>query len=128
MDNRIFLVALGGAIGSVTRLHLADWSQRATAMSFPLGTLLVNATGCFLIGYLNAALLGRWSVPEPWRAAVFAGLLGGFTTFSAFGWDTAAHLHQGRWTTAAANVVLTNGLCLALVISGYRLGRFWPGG
>ena len=113
-------VAIGGALGSVTRYvavnGLAAWLGRA----FPYGTLTVNVVGSFLMGVALALLVQRGWLGEPWRAALMAGVLGGFTTFSAFAGETLV-LAQQRPAAALLNIGLHLGLWLAAVWLGARV-------
>ena len=113
------LVALGGAIGSVARALAGAWIP---AGRLPWATILVNVTGSFLIGWLMARfpLTG-----ENIRLHSFAviGVGGGFTTFSAFSWQTFEQMQKGQWGLAAANAFLSVALCLIATWLGWRLGR-----
>lgn len=113
-------VAIGGALGSVTRYvavnGLAAWLGRA----FPYGTLTVNVVGSFLMGVALALLVQRGWLGEPWRAALMAGVLGGFTTFSAFAGETLL-LAQQRPAAALLNIGLHLALCLLAVWAGLRV-------
>lgn len=113
-------IAAGGALGSVLRA-LAGW---ALADRAPLATLIVNLAGSLLIGWLMARLAG-WEPAVAARAQAFlvVGFCGGFTTFSAFSWQTLEQMQQGAWGAAALNVLLSVLLCLAAVWLGFRLGR-----
>jgi CrcB protein len=121
----VLLVALGGAAGAVLRYLVA---RAVGAAAFPWATLCVNVVGCFGIG-LGLAWLQRASAAgavAPERAAdlrlfVVVGLLGGLTTFSAFGQETVALLRSGALGSAAASIVLNLGLGLAAVVLGARL-------
>jgi CrcB protein len=108
------LVALGGSIGSVGRYFAVSAFSRY-APGFPFGTLAVNVVGCFLMG-----VLGGWTEDRALRAALGVGVLGGFTTFSAFGGDTLA-LAQSSFRLAALNVAANVGLGLAAVWAGRSL-------
>lgn len=117
------LVGLGGAAGSIARylLSLATM-QVATPEKFPLGTFVVNLLGCLAAGVLMG-LFERypgWLTPDL-RALLFAGVLGGFTTFSAFGLETAQLLRRGDWLVASGYVGGSVLLGLALVLLGLRL-------
>lgn len=125
--TKLLLIAAGGAAGAVLRYLVAGWGQSLTAGSFPLGTLLVNVAGCFLIGLLGAMFAGPIVVREEYRLAVLIGLLGGFTTYSTFGWETFSLLNDGQRWAAIVNVVLSTGLGLAAVWIGYRLAERWQG-
>jgi CrcB protein len=115
-------IAVGGACGSVLRHAAQIGVQRAVGHPFPVGTLLVNVVGCLLIGVV-AALAGPLAWREEHRLAVMTGVLGGFTTFSAFGLETISLVDHGRLPLAIANVVLSVALGLLAVYLGLRLGE-----
>lgn len=119
---RVFLIAMGGAVGAMLRYALSGVAQRWGGGTFPVGTLVVNTVGCLLAGGLAAVFAGPHLVREEYRLGILIGLLGGFTTFSTFGWETMALAGDGQWRTAAINVVLNNGLGLAAAWAGYRVG------
>lgn len=125
---KILLIAGGGALGSVSRYLLAGWVQRWSEGAFPVGTLAVNLLGCFVLGLAAALLMGPAIVREEYRMAFTIGFLGGFTTFSTFGYETFALLNDRQWKTAALNVLLSNGLGILGVWVGYRLGEKGWGG
>ena len=110
-------VALGGALGASAR-YGAGLALRGDG-ALPRHTLIVNVTGCFAFGLLGAALGDRMS--EEARLLVFTGVLGGYTTFSAFSGETFALLRTAPWT-AASYVALSVGLGLLAVAAGERLG------
>ncbi|HOB73037.1 MAG TPA: fluoride efflux transporter CrcB [Phycisphaerae bacterium] len=124
---RLALVALGGGFGSVLRYVLAGWCQRFTGGAFPVGTLVVNVLGCLAIGVLKAAFSGSLLIREEYQIALTIGVLGGFTTFSTFGWETFAQVNEGAWIRAGLNVVLNVVLGFAAVLIGYRLAQKWFG-
>ena len=124
MMLKIFLIALAGAAGTLARYGTSTVLIRATERSgFPLGTLAVNLIGCFLIGYLNGLFLERLLVRPEYRLMLLVGFLGGFTTFSTFGWETTAMLREGQYARAAFNLLVSNGVGVVLVVLGYGLGR-----
>lgn len=113
-------VAVGGALGSMARhaVYLATPAQR-----FPLATVVVNLSGCFIAGLLVGLLASRRiDLPDQWRDFVFVGLLGGFTTFSTFGLDTFLLARTQSPGYAAINVGLQVVGGLFAVWLGYRLG------
>ena len=121
----ISLVALGGAIGSVSRYLLGVWIQSASqSVDFPFGTLTVNLVGCFVIGLLSQLAESRGVFTPETRGLVFIGLLGGFTTFSSFGNDTINLFRDGETANALVNVGANVILGLALVWLG-RTVAFW---
>jgi fluoride exporter len=121
---RILLVALGGMIGTLARYGTGVALRGAYERSgFPFATLAVNLAGCFAIGLLHGMFAERWPIREEYRIALVVGVLGGFTTFSSFGWDTAEMLREGQLLRAGANVIVQNVLGIALVFLGYALAR-----
>lgn len=104
----ILLVALGGALGSVARFKMSGWVLHHTVdWRFPAGTFAVNVAGCLVAGIL-AGLAERQELLSPeTRLFLFTGILGGFTTFSAFGLETMFLLKRGELLVAGANIVLS---------------------
>jgi CrcB protein len=120
---RLLLIALGGAVGSLARYGTGTLLLRATEKTlFPWGTVAVNLIGCLVIGYLNGLLDDRLVRPEL-RFLLVIGFLGGYTTFSAFGWETAAMLRQGEYARAVGYVLANNVLGVLLVVVGYGMSR-----
>lgn len=104
----LLLVALGGAIGSVSRFKLSGWVLHHTIdWRFPAGTFVVNVAGCLVAGILAALAEKHHFFDANVRLLIFTGFLGGFTTFSAFGLETMNLLKRGDVAVAAANVVLS---------------------
>ena len=124
---RILLVGLAGLGGTLCRYWLSGVVVRRYGEAFPLGTLAVNLLGCFAAGLLFHFMQERQAFSETARAAVFVGLLGGFTTFSAYGLQTFTLLRDGRVGFAALNVVASNLLGLLLVFAGYAAGKLLGG-
>lgn len=118
----VLLVGSGGFIGAVLRYGLAGLVQnRASLATFPHGTLAVNLIGCFLIGSLAGLVDTRQLFSPEFRIFALIGLLGGFTTFSTFGYEAFVMLRAGEYVRSASYVVLHVVLGLALVWSGYLL-------
>lgn len=123
------LVALGGAMGSVARYRLSTWVMHHTAdWRFPLGTFVVNVLGCALVGLLAGWALRDEGLTPEWRLLLFTGVMGGFTTFSAFGLETFALLRRGDYWVAGGNVVLSCVVGLLALYGGFTLlaGRSAP--
>ena len=121
----VFYVALGGALGSVSRYLLGTWTQSLSkSIDFPYGTLAVNLIGCFVIGFLSQLAEARGVFTPESRAFVFVGILGGFTTFSSFGNDTINLLRDGETVNALANIGANVIFGLALVWLG-RTVAYW---
>jgi CrcB protein len=119
----LFWIACGGGAGALLRYLVSLGCQRLAGGVFPVGTLAVNVIGCLLIGFLGALLSGPLLVRDELRLGLLVGLLGGFTTFSSFGWETISLLNDGEWSRAAVNVVGSNVLGLAAVWIGYRVAQ-----
>lgn len=112
-------VALGGALGATLRWFVATAVDARSGLTFPLGTLCVNAAGCLAIGYLSVAA-ADW--PEPRRLAVVTGMLGALTTFSTFGLEAhLLHAEHGRTDWAMLHVAAHVGAGLLLVWAGRAL-------
>jgi len=118
------LIAAGGAFGSVMRYAIQGWVQRATNSGFPAGTLAVNVFGCLAIGFLMATFTGPKLIREEYRLGLIVGILGGFTTFSTFGWETFSLANDRQFAFAALNIVLSCGLGLLAVWVGYRASEY----
>jgi CrcB protein len=116
-------VAAGGALGSMARYGVSRlvW-QEWPLLRFPLATALVNVAGCAVIGVLAGLVAtGRLPMRPSWREFVFVGILGGFTTFSAFGLDTATLLRAGQGPQAVLNVLVQVGCGVGGVYAGLLL-------
>ncbi len=124
---KVVMIAAGGAIGATLRYSVSGWGQKLVNGSFPMGTLLVNVIGCFLIGFVGALFAGPHLIREEYRVGLLVGVLGAFTTFSTFGWETFALANANQMRLAGANIVLSNGVGLLAVWFGYRMGEKWFG-
>ncbi|TCM57422.1 camphor resistance protein CrcB [Rhizobium sp. PP-F2F-G48] len=119
----ILLVALGGAGGSVLRYLAGIASVRLMGAGFPWGTLFVNVTGSFLIGVLSEVVARRFGASPELRLFLVTGILGGYTTFSAFSLDAAMLAEQGQFGAAALYVALSLVLSGLAVVAGLALMR-----
>jgi CrcB protein len=118
-------VAIGGALGSVSRYLLGNWIQTASrSVDFPYGTLAVNLLGCFVIGFLSQLAEARGVFTPEARALIFIGILGGFTTFSSFANETYNLFSAGESFNAFANICANVILGLILVWLG-RVFAYW---
>ncbi len=123
----IALIALGGAIGSNLRFWLGTAVTRLTSLVFPWGTLTVNLSGAFLAGIL-AIILERWLVRPEWRFLLMTGLLGGFTTFSAYELETLGLWLERRYLLAFAYFLGSVALGFLFVMAGYAItSALFPG-
>ena len=119
-------IALGGAAGSVARYVVGGAVQRMSASGFPLGTMVVNVSGCFIIGILVRQFLNMQLSPEL-RALLIVGFCGGFTTFSTFSAETLGLIEGGEYGRAAGYVALSVTLCLAATLAGMTTMRLFAG-
>lgn len=121
---RIFLIAMGGAIGSVLRYGVSVSAYTLLGRDFPYGTLAVNAIGSFIMGFLAMFFVERYAeIAGELRSLLLIGFLGGFTTFSSFSIETLGLLENGEITRALLNIVLSVVVCLLAVWWGAKLGR-----
>lgn len=107
-------VMAGGALGVGARMALSGWIANLFGQTFPWGTLIVNVSGCVIIGMV-AGLTGpdgAWMASPLWRQVIMIGMLGGFTTYSSFSLQTIELLAEGEILYAAANIIGTLVLCL----------------
>ncbi len=122
----LLAVAAGGAIGATARYVLGGAAQamaRGSIAGMPVGTLVVNVVGSALMGILYVLLVERAGVGESWRLFALTGVLGGFTTFSAFSIETLMLLQQGAGLRAAAYVLASVTLCVLAAWLGVEISR-----
>jgi fluoride exporter len=118
-------ICLGSALGGGTRYWISGAIARRFGESFPTGTLVVNVSGCFMIGFIAALSdpAGRFLVGPTARQFLMVGVLGGYTTFSSFSLQTLNLMQDGEWFYAVANVLLSVVLCLTGVWLGHGAGE-----
>jgi fluoride exporter len=109
---KILAIMLGAALGGAARYAVVTFVTARFASRFPWGTFAVNITGCFLIGVVATLLVERSASPVSWNLFLVTGILGGYTTFSAFGWETVQLSRQNEHLLALSNV-------LGSAIAGY---------
>jgi len=116
-------VAVGSALGGVSRYFVGAAIQQRVGLAFPMGTLLINIAGSFLIGFiLRFALDGGQMSPET-RIFLTTGFCGGFTTFSTFSYETAALIEVGQYRRAATYVILSVIVSLIATFAGFALAQ-----
>ncbi|MCS5707398.1 fluoride efflux transporter CrcB [Candidatus Berkiella cookevillensis] len=124
--NHSLLIFIGAGIGGVLRYWVSSTTHHWTGKSFPLGTLLVNVSGCLLIGFLFILILNRFhSLSLILRPLLLVGFLGGYTTFSAFSIETLHLFEQGAWSFGLINIILNTLLCLLAVWLGAFAARMF---
>lgn len=117
---RILIIGSGGFVGAILRYIISGLSIKYLGNTFPFGTLLVNIIGGLLIGFIMEASASFWTMSADFRMFLTVGLLGGFTTFSTFSFETVGQLSNGNYFLASLNIILNVFLC----IFGTLLGRF----
>ena len=119
----LWYIALGSAIGGVSRYLVGGAVQRLTAGTFPVGTLAVNISGSFLLGAILQYAIDTPSLTPELRALLTVGFCGGYTTFSTFSYETVALMEDGEWTRAAAYLTLSVFLSVAATLLGLVASR-----
>ncbi|MEW6579252.1 MAG: fluoride efflux transporter CrcB [Chloroflexota bacterium] len=123
MLQKMVLIALAGAVGTLARYGLSGLIQRVSGGDLPLGTLVVNILGCFLFGLVWALAEDRLLLEEQTRMVLLGGFMGAFTTFSTFVFDTGAMVREAQWLLATGNVLVQTGVGLAALYGGIVVGR-----
>jgi CrcB protein len=121
---KILFVLLGGSLGALSRYGVSLLAVKLFGVKFPWGTLIVNLSGCFLIGLAFAWGERGFGIMNPSvRLFFMTGFLGALTTFSTFGLEIVTALQEGRYLVAVANILANNVVGIALVFSGMVVGR-----
>jgi fluoride exporter len=122
--QKYLLIAIGGALGSVTRYLVGSTVANRMGTRFPYGTFVINLTACLIIGFFLAAVGRRTEVNPALRFLIPIGFVGAYSTFSTFEWETFVHLQTGDFLIAALYVSLSILLGLLAVWVGVVLARF----
>lgn len=121
--KRVFLISLGGALGTVARYGLSGLVQRFTGSLFPYGTLAVNLLGSFLAGFIWFFTENKFQISNEYRTIVLIGFMGAFTTFSTFMLETGRMIQDEEWLRAGGNLMLQNGVGILALFTGIILAR-----
>ena len=121
--GELFVIGLGGAIGAVFRFVLGNTLTRILGGEWPYGTFVINLVGCFLMGVLMTVIVERGLLPPIWRMFLCVGLLGGFTTFSSFGFEGFTLLTEGRLLESLYYIGGSLACGLVAVTAGVLLAR-----
>ena len=105
--HQLLVIALGGALGALSRYELGLWISNKWNQNFPLHTFIINVTGAFFLGFLNIIFLEKMSISPLWRLGIGIGFLGSFTTFSTFGFEVFTLIENASYTTAASYTLLS---------------------
>jgi CrcB protein len=123
MIRNLLLVGLGGGLGSILRYLTSRGLMRYWPGDLPLGTLTVNVLGCLTIGLLSGLMISRQALTPEFRLFFMVGILGGFTTFSTFGYESVQLMLDGQFNLVFLNVILNVGLGLTACWLGLNLTR-----
>ena len=121
--NEILVISLGAILGANARWVISRYAARILGPIFPYGTLVINVSGSFVVGFFMIWATERVLLDPRWRLLVVVGFCGAFTTFSSFAFETMAYFEQGQWLLMSANFLSNNLLCLAAVLAGMALAR-----
>jgi len=124
---RLIWICLGGACGTGARYLLSSWVLRQLGPGFPYGTLAVNLIGSLLLGVVMHLGLTTQTISPELRLVLGTGVLGGFTTYSTFNYETLQYLEEGAWLLGALNVAATLLLCLLGGVCGVACARWAVG-
>lgn len=116
--KEFLIIGIGGSLGAVSRYWMAGIIYGLFGREFPHGTLFINVSGSFLMGFLSEVLSQRFPVSPEYRAAILIGFLGAYTTFSSFAIETYYLIEQGTYLKAVANIFLSVFLCIGAVWIG----------
>lgn len=121
--TKYLIVALGGAIGSMLRFWAGGYVSERLGSRFPYGTFVVNVTASFLVGFIMTVLAERTHLSPTWRYLLVVGFLGGYSTFSAFEYETFRVFEDGEFLITALNIALSVGVGFVAVWIGAITGR-----
>jgi CrcB protein len=121
--TRFLLVCLGGAFGTGARYLFGGWAQRALGTAFPYGTLIINMVGSFLLAVIMYWSLEVGLIPANARIVLATGVMGGFTTYSTFNYETLKLLQVGSLGTGALNLIATVVGCLVAGVLGLAVAK-----
>jgi len=122
--NDILVISIGAILGANARWILSRYAARVLGPTFPYGTLFINISGSFIVGFFMIwAATHRVLLDPRWRLLIVVGFCGAFTTFSSFAFETMAYFEQGQWGLMLANILSNNVLCLAAALAGMAMAR-----
>jgi len=121
--NRVLVISIGAILGANARWFISRFASRILGPVFPYGTLFINVTGSFIVGFFMVWSSERVLLDPRWRLLVVIGFCGAFTTFSSFAFETMAYFEQGQWLLLLTNFFSNNLLCLGGALAGMALAR-----
>lgn len=121
--NQVVAIAVGGALGALSRYWVVGFVSRLFERNFPYGTLAVNIVGSFLIGIGYIVIVQRLQVASEWHAVLMVGFIGAFTTFSTFSLETVSLMQEGRLVAAFIYIFSSVLVCLLATMAGILLAK-----
>jgi fluoride exporter len=121
--NDFLVISLGAIVGANARWIISRYAAKVLGPVFPYGTLVINVSGSFIVGFFMIWATERVLLDPRWRLLIVVGFCGAFTTFSSFAFETVAYFEQGQWMLMAANFLSNNLLCLGAALAGIALAR-----
>ena len=119
----VLAISVAAIVGANFRYFLSRLAAREFGPVFPVGTLLINILGSFIVGFFVIWTTERALLDPRWRLLVVVGFCGSFTTFSSYAFESMAYLQQGQWGLMLTNILGNNLLCLAAALGGMALAR-----
>ena len=121
--NDFLVISAGAIVGANARWIVSRYAARILGPVFPYGTLFINVTGSFFVGFFMIWASERVLLDPRWRLLVVVGFCGAFTTFSSFAFETMAYFEQGQWLMMLGNFFANNLLCLGAALAGMAVAR-----
>jgi CrcB protein len=121
--NDILVISIGAILGANARWIISRYAARVIGPTFPYGTLFINVTGSFIVGFFMIWATERVLLDPRWRLLIVVGFCGAFTTFSSYAFESMAYFEQGQWLLMFTNFASNNLLCLGAALAGMALAR-----
>jgi CrcB protein len=121
--NDVLVISIGAIVGANARWMISRFAARALGATFPYGTLFINVTGSFIVGFFMIWTTERVLLDPRWRLLVVVGFCGAFTTFSSYAFETMSYFEQGQWLLLFTNFASNNLLCLGAALAGMAVAR-----
>ena len=121
--NDIVVISLGAILGANARWIISRYAAKVIGPVFPYGTLFINVSGSFIVGFFMIWATERVLLDPRWRLLIVVGFCGAFTTFSSFAYETMAYFEQGQWLLMSVNFLSNNLLCLGAALAGMASAR-----
>ncbi len=119
----LLIISLGAIVGANARYLISRFAAKHLGPVFPYGTLFINVTGSFIVGFFIIWTTERVFLDPRWRLLVVVGFCGAFTTFSSYAFESMAYFEQGQWLLMCTNLLTNNALCLVAALAGMGVAR-----